>query len=65
MTICDGCGKERSIYRTQEVVVCGEVDDHFGFCFLCVKEDERAEARRCPCGGPKRCADPSTCEHNR
>lgn len=41
MIVCDGCGKERKAYRTQEVWVCGERDDVFHFCFLCVKEDER------------------------
>lgn len=43
--ICDGCGKERRPYRVQEVVVCGEVDDVFQFCFFCVKEDERKAER--------------------
>jgi hypothetical protein len=43
--ICDGCGKERRPYRTANVYVGGEIDDVFQFCFLCVKEDERREAR--------------------
>lgn len=44
--VCESCGREmRSAYRTHEVVVCGEVDDVFNYCFLCVKEDERREAK--------------------
>jgi hypothetical protein len=45
MIECDGCGRRCRPYRTQNVIVCGEVDDVFHFCFLCVKESERAEAR--------------------
>ena len=36
---------ERKIYKTADVWVCGELDDVFGFCFLCVKEGERAEKK--------------------
>lgn len=46
MFVCDGCGKERrSVAARQEVVIFGEVDDTFQFCFLCVKEAERDERR--------------------
>lgn len=45
MAICDGCGKERKPYVTQNVYVGGEIDDVFSFCFLCVKEDERRSAK--------------------
>ena len=45
LVVCDGCGKERKPYRAQEVWICGELDDVFTFCFLCVKESERAEMK--------------------
>jgi hypothetical protein len=58
MAFCDGCGKERKPYRYARD---GEYPTGLMFCFLCVKEDERAEAKRCPCGAPVRCKAPSRC----
>jgi hypothetical protein len=57
MNACDGCGKDRRIYLRGP--------DDMGFCFLCVKEGERAEAKMCPCGELVRCANPAICPHAR
>jgi hypothetical protein len=57
---CDGCGRD-----LRPVVFSPDGDDPkgLGFCFLCMKEAERAEARRCPCGQPKRCESPAVCSY--
>lgn len=36
---CEACGKARPNppYKTQQVIVYGEVDDIFHFCFMCVE----------------------------
>jgi hypothetical protein len=41
--ICEGCGVPRrgQPYRRYIVMVGGEQDDVFEFCFFCVKHDER------------------------
>ena len=38
---CELCGKARPNppYKTQTVIIHGEVDDIFQFCFLCAKDD--------------------------
>lgn len=45
IAVCEGCGEVRKVFRTEHVVVCGELDDVFNFCFICVKESERAERK--------------------
>lgn len=62
MAYCDGCGKDRRPYLYGPD---GDNPSGLMFCFLCVKEGERAEAKMCPCGEPVRCSSPATCVHNR
>ncbi len=60
---CDGCNRPN--VRAYRFSPDGDDPKGLGFCFLCVKEDERAEAKRCPCGHHTRCAEPRACENNR